>query len=65
MKNICIHLQYTYPMAVEGSEKHYQWLYNVLEKKAEAERIVYEDTDPETGFIILPDIGYSEGGNNI
>jgi hypothetical protein len=49
-------------MMVEGSEKHYQWIYNVLEKTAEVERIVYEDPDPVTGFMILPNITYHEGG---
>ncbi|XP_052780997.1 m7GpppX diphosphatase-like isoform X2 [Mya arenaria] len=33
-----------------------QWVYNILEKKKEADRIVYEDTDPDTGFILLPDM---------
>lgn len=31
-----------------------QWVYNILEKKAESEGIVYEDPDPEVGFILLP-----------
>ena len=34
----------------------FQWVYNILEKKTESERIVYEDADPETGFILLPDM---------
>lgn len=33
-----------------------QWVYNILEKKKESERIVYEDSDPETGFILIPDM---------
>ncbi len=33
-----------------------QWVYNILEKKQESERIVFEDPDPETGFILLPDM---------
>ncbi|GAB1609723.1 m7GpppX diphosphatase-like [Argonauta hians] len=32
------------------------WVYNILDKKSEAERIVYEDPDPEKGFILLPDL---------
>ncbi|XP_076135907.1 m7GpppX diphosphatase [Alosa pseudoharengus] len=32
-----------------------QWVYNILEKKAEAERIICEDPDPKTGFVLLPD----------
>nr|CCA24557.1 scavenger mRNAdecapping enzyme DcpS putative [Albugo laibachii Nc14] len=30
------------------------WIYNILEHKSESERILYEDTDPESGFIFLP-----------
>ncbi|KAJ2448942.1 hypothetical protein EV183_005176 [Coemansia sp. RSA 2336] len=33
-----------------------QWVYNILSKEVEAERIVFEDPDPENGFIILPDL---------
>lgn len=33
-----------------------QWVYNILEHKKEAERILYEDPDPETGFVLLPDM---------
>lgn len=33
-----------------------QWVYNILEKKSEADRIVCEDPDPEIGFILLPDM---------
>ncbi|TRY73879.1 hypothetical protein TCAL_15740 [Tigriopus californicus] len=32
-----------------------EWVYNFLSKKAEADTIVYEDPDPETGFIMGPD----------
>jgi len=31
------------------------WVYNILEHKKESERIVFEDPDPDTGFILLPD----------
>lgn len=37
-----------------------QWVYNILEKKAEVERIVYEDEDPVTGFVLLPDIKWDQ-----
>ncbi|KAH6923312.1 hypothetical protein HPB50_027125 [Hyalomma asiaticum] len=33
-----------------------QWVYNILEHKKESERILFEDPDPETGFILLPDM---------
>ncbi|XP_040904099.1 m7GpppX diphosphatase [Toxotes jaculatrix] len=37
-----------------------QWVYNILEKKAEAGRIVYEDPDPEVGFVLLPDFKWDQ-----
>ncbi|KAM6924013.1 m7GpppX diphosphatase [Xenentodon cancila] len=37
-----------------------QWVYNILEGKAEAERIVYEDPDPEVGFVLLPDLKWDQ-----
>lgn len=37
-----------------------QWVCNILEKKAEVERIVYEDPDPEVGFILLPDFKWDQ-----
>ncbi|XP_076595370.1 m7GpppX diphosphatase [Chaetodon auriga] len=37
-----------------------QWVYNILEKKAEADRIVYEDPDPEVGFVLLPDLKWDQ-----
>jgi len=33
-----------------------QWVHNILEHKKESERIVFEDSDPSNGFILLPDI---------
>jgi len=32
------------------------WVDNILQHKTEADRIVYEDTDPDVGFILLPDM---------
>ncbi|XP_073513513.1 m7GpppX diphosphatase [Phyllobates terribilis] len=37
-----------------------QWVYNILEKKAEADRIVHENPDPELGFILLPDFKWNQ-----
>ena len=37
----------------------FQWVHNILEKKTEADRIVFEDPDPETGFILLPDMKWN------
>ena len=35
-------------------------MYNILEGKAEAERVIYDDTDPENGFLLLPDLKWSQ-----
>jgi len=37
-----------------------QWVYNILEKKSEVERIIFEDRDVETGFILVPDMKWDE-----
>ncbi|XP_077588828.1 m7GpppX diphosphatase [Stigmatopora nigra] len=37
-----------------------QWVYNILEKKAESERIVFEDPDPKLGFVLLPDFKWDQ-----
>ncbi|KAL0994585.1 hypothetical protein UPYG_G00124460 [Umbra pygmaea] len=37
-----------------------QWVYNILEKKAEAERIVFEDPDQAVGFVLLPDFKWDQ-----
>ncbi|XP_077434019.1 m7GpppX diphosphatase [Vanacampus margaritifer] len=37
-----------------------QWVYNILEKKAESERIVFEDSDPKLGFVLLPDFKWDQ-----
>lgn len=31
-------------------------MYNVLDHKAEQERIIYEEDDSETGFLLAPDL---------
>ncbi|KAE8592037.1 hypothetical protein XENTR_v10018632 [Xenopus tropicalis] len=36
------------------------WVYNILEKKAEAERIVYENPDPANGFVLIPDFKWNQ-----
>ncbi|KAN0060078.1 hypothetical protein ACQY0O_008051 [Thecaphora frezii] len=37
-----------------------QWVYNILEHKKEADSILYEDPDPERGFIVLPDLKWDQ-----
>uniref|UniRef100_A0A8D2IR52 m7GpppX diphosphatase n=2 Tax=Varanus komodoensis TaxID=61221 RepID=A0A8D2IR52_VARKO len=37
-----------------------QWVYNILEKKAEADRIIYENMDPVNGFVLIPDFKWNQ-----
>ncbi|XP_066190806.1 m7GpppX diphosphatase [Sylvia atricapilla] len=37
-----------------------QWVYNILEKKAEADRIVHENPDPSNGFVLVPDLKWNQ-----
>jgi hypothetical protein len=37
-----------------------QWVYNVLEKKKEADRLLYEDPDPDIGFMLHPDLKWDQ-----
>ncbi|XP_074832957.1 m7GpppX diphosphatase isoform X2 [Carettochelys insculpta] len=37
-----------------------QWVYNILEKKAEADRIIHENPDPSSGFILIPDFKWNQ-----
>ncbi|XP_078387130.1 m7GpppX diphosphatase [Cetorhinus maximus] len=37
-----------------------QWVYNILEKKAEVERIIYENPDPQDGFVLIPDFKWNQ-----
>lgn len=32
-----------------------KWVENILEGRQEAESLIFNDKDPETGFIIVPD----------
>uniref|UniRef100_A0A1B0BF45 m7GpppX diphosphatase n=1 Tax=Glossina palpalis gambiensis TaxID=67801 RepID=A0A1B0BF45_9MUSC len=41
---------------ISTSQHSLEWVYNILDHKQEVERIVYENPDPETGFILLPDL---------
>lgn len=41
---------------IEKTQFSLGWVYNILEHKSEQERIIFEDSDPEKGFILLPDL---------
>lgn len=36
------------------------WVYNMLEKKAEADRLLFEDPDPDLGFMLHPDLKWDQ-----
>ena len=44
---------------VEKQALSCQWVFNILEKKSEAERIFVEDGDPKNGFICVPDLKWN------
>ncbi|GAC96189.1 scavenger mRNA decapping enzyme [Pseudozyma hubeiensis SY62] len=37
-----------------------QWVYNILEHKKEADSILFEDPDPKSGFIVVPDLKWDQ-----
>jgi m7GpppX diphosphatase len=55
-----------YIQTMKGNRIQWYWVfsrlrlmrrvYNILEHKAESEKIIYEDPDPENGFILSPDL---------
>ncbi|KAH7699008.1 m7GpppX diphosphatase, partial [Aphelenchoides avenae] len=44
---------------IKESALNLEWVYNVLDKKKEAERIVFEDEDKHDGFILAPDLKWN------
>ncbi|RWS27740.1 m7GpppX diphosphatase-like protein [Leptotrombidium deliense] len=44
---------------IQSKQFSIDWVYNILEHKSETERIVFEDPDPVTGFILLPDLKWN------
>ncbi|GAA6003012.1 hypothetical protein JCM10207_001944 [Rhodosporidiobolus poonsookiae] len=36
------------------------WVYNILEGTAEAENVLFRDDDPETGFVLTPDLKWDQ-----
>ncbi|BGP40792.1 hypothetical protein JCM10449v2_004757 [Rhodotorula kratochvilovae] len=36
------------------------WVYNILEGTAEAENVLYRDDDPDTGFVLTPDLKWDQ-----
>ncbi|XP_069957041.1 m7GpppX diphosphatase isoform X2 [Cherax quadricarinatus] len=44
---------------IDSSSFSKEWIYNILEHKKEADRIIFEDPDAETGFILVPDLKWT------
>lgn len=40
---------------LEKEQFSLDWVYNILDHKQEVDKILFEDLDPKTGFILLPD----------
>ena len=36
-----------------------QWILNILSGVSEAERVLFRDPDPNTGFVLLPDMKWT------
>ncbi|XP_012173188.1 m7GpppX diphosphatase [Bombus terrestris] len=50
---------------IESSSFSIEWVYNILEHKAEQDKIVYEDKDEKTGFIIVNDLKWDGQTNTL
>ncbi|KAI5624523.1 m7GpppX diphosphatase [Silurus asotus] len=37
-----------------------EWVNNILEKKSEADRIIFDDPDPQFGFVLIPDFKWDQ-----
>ncbi|KAK9837321.1 hypothetical protein WJX81_006094 [Elliptochloris bilobata] len=74
-KHISKHTAQTYKMAQEDPElyaaatlpfinaipaQRLAWVYNILEKRAEVDRLIFEDPDEETGFMLHPDLKWDQ-----
>jgi len=49
----------TKPWIEDTAQSSLQWVENILVHKSEEDRIVFEDPDPELGFILLPDMKWN------
>jgi m7GpppX diphosphatase len=43
-------------VASKRKDGRLNWVYNILDKKAESDTIIIEDTDEQEGFMLLPDL---------
>uniref|UniRef100_A0A8C0MCX1 m7GpppX diphosphatase n=1 Tax=Canis lupus familiaris TaxID=9615 RepID=A0A8C0MCX1_CANLF len=45
---------------LESQSLSIQWVYNILDKKAETDRMVFENPDPSDGFVLIPDLKWNQ-----
>ncbi|XP_076632632.1 decapping enzyme, scavenger [Colletes latitarsis] len=44
---------------IESSSFSFQWIYNILEQKAEQNQVVYQDRDKNIGFVLVNDLKWN------
>lgn len=64
---IKITVDYGFSSVEQGirTSARFQWVYNILEHKAEQDKIVYEDKDEKTGFVIVNDLKWDGQPNTL
>ncbi|XP_031829862.1 decapping enzyme, scavenger [Nomia melanderi] len=50
---------------IESNNFSLQWVYNILEHKAEQENIIYEDKDEKIGFVLVNDLKWNGERNTL
>ncbi|XP_057325779.1 m7GpppX diphosphatase-like isoform X2 [Microplitis mediator] len=45
----------TLPVIKKKPKKHKKWIYDILEGKAEVDRVIFNDNDEKTGFVLIKD----------
>lgn len=53
-------MEVTKPHVDALTQEAIAWVYNILEKKKEVDRLVFEDPDPEIGFMLHPDLKWDQ-----
>lgn len=44
---------------LESDENYNKWVYNILDGISEAERVILNDPDPDSGFVLTPDLKWA------
>eukprot|EP01102_Stenamoeba_stenopodia_P014055 TRINITY_DN4638_c0_g1_i1.p1 TRINITY_DN4638_c0_g1~~TRINITY_DN4638_c0_g1_i1.p1 ORF type:complete len:340 (+),score=85.42 TRINITY_DN4638_c0_g1_i1:31-1020(+) len=60
-----IYNEVTLPWLNSLPESKIQWVYNILDHKKETENIIFEDTDDENGFILVPDFKWDRSNTSM